>query len=485
MKLIKLKTLITSAFMLLVAGCGGSKQQAMLDTIGSPQPGPATFEALREDMGRAQADKVNLISPERYLEAKKSFDEAERMKSSGQPENQYRGKLEESRKALDAAVAFSLRNKERMAPLMEARESALASDLAKAMPNDLKALEKKYVTLVFDLDRQDTRNRALSSISDLTEDYRKLTIKGMQAKYLGEAMNNLELAKDEGAESVVPKTYRETETSIQKARAYITQAQTPETVGIISELGNAAASQSRRLLVLTRQAKILKGMSAEEISLKTESLLNSAGASLEGKDLRDMSFEAHAAALNESIAQLKNEKSAFVAGTSQLRSDLTQSKTAISELERKTQKYSQLEQREESNKKFETVRELFDEEEAKVYRQGNTLVISLKQINFPVNKSEIPTPSYDLLKKVQTAIRSFAEPSVVVEGHTDSTGSSELNKALSESRAEAVKSYLLSNEVISSEKVVAVGYGSEKPLASNKSNAGRAINRRIDVVIKE
>jgi OOP family OmpA-OmpF porin len=165
--------------------------------------------------------------------------------------------------------------------------------------------------------------------------------------------------------------------------------------------------------------------------------------------------------------------------------EMEESQEKLSELEKKTKDYSELKQKAQKDKTFETVRELFNDDEARVYRQGNSLVISLKKINFGVNKSEIPSPSFDLLKKVQTAINSFSEPTVVVEGHTDSTGDATLNQTLSEKRAEAVKEYFLSNNLMPPERVVAVGLGSEKPLASNKSSEGRAVNRRIDIVIKE
>ena len=51
-------------------------------------------------------------------------------------------------------------------------------------------------------------------------------------------------------------------------------------------------------------------------------------------------------------------------------------------------------------------------------------------------------------------------------------------------RAEAVRDYLIANRTLPDKKIIAVGYGSMRPLASNESAAGRAINRRIDVIVK-
>jgi len=136
------------------------------------------------------------------------------------------------------------------------------------------------------------------------------------------------------------------------------------------------------------------------------------------------------------------------------------------------------------NKLFGKVRSLFNANEAEVYKQGNQLLIRLGAIEFPVGKYVIMPENYGLLSKVQRAIRIFGEPNVVIEGHTDSTGSDELNEHLSEKRAYAVGQYLIANRTLPADRIAAVGYGSIRPLASNKTAKGRAVNRRIDVIIK-
>ena len=91
--------------------------------------------------------------------------------------------------------------------------------------------------------------------------------------------------------------------------------------------------------------------------------------------------------------------------------------------------------------------------------------------------------NYPLLSKVRRAVRTFTDPQVTIEGHTDSTGTSEFNDHLSQQRAESVRQYLLANNVVREDQVVAAGFGSTRPLAPNTTAEGRAANRRIDVVI--
>jgi outer membrane protein OmpA-like peptidoglycan-associated protein len=71
----------------------------------------------------------------------------------------------------------------------------------------------------------------------------------------------------------------------------------------------------------------------------------------------------------------------------------------------------------------------------------------------------------------------------VIEGHTDSQGADNANINLSQERADSVREYLIANLGLSQGRVQSVGYGKVSPIASNETPAGRAQNRRIDVVI--
>lgn len=135
------------------------------------------------------------------------------------------------------------------------------------------------------------------------------------------------------------------------------------------------------------------------------------------------------------------------------------------------------------NQRFLTVRAYFQVDEAEVYKHESQLIIRLKAMHFQVGKSIIASENYELLGKVQKAIHTFEDPRVIVEGHTDATGSEARNMELSQQRAEAVSHYMIANKTLPPENISAVGYGSGRPLASNNTSAGRAINRRIDIII--
>ncbi|MEE9913075.1 MAG: OmpA family protein [Deltaproteobacteria bacterium] len=107
---------------------------------------------------------------------------------------------------------------------------------------------------------------------------------------------------------------------------------------------------------------------------------------------------------------------------------------------------------------------------------------------FDTNKSIIKKNSFKDVDALVDVMKNYPELNVVIEGHTDSVGSAASNKKLSQRRADAVKKYMVSKG-IDANRLSAVGFGLEKPVASNATKEGRAKNRRVeaaaDYVIKK
>ncbi len=104
----------------------------------------------------------------------------------------------------------------------------------------------------------------------------------------------------------------------------------------------------------------------------------------------------------------------------------------------------------------------------------------LRNIYFDFNKASFKKESYDELNKLETMLASNAGMEIEISGHTDNIGSKTYNKKLSQLRANAVKEYLV-NKGIDARRVKAVGYGEERPLASNDDEKeGRELNRRVE-----
>ncbi len=104
--------------------------------------------------------------------------------------------------------------------------------------------------------------------------------------------------------------------------------------------------------------------------------------------------------------------------------------------------------------------------------------ITLEGVNFDFNKSEITVDSRPVLDGVASGLTKHRRVTVEIQGHTDSVGKPGYNLRLSQRRAQAVLDYLVADGV-SPTQLTAKGYGMTQPVASNKTDAGRAKNRRV------
>ncbi|MFI2741558.1 OmpA family protein [Zhouia sp. PK063] len=102
-------------------------------------------------------------------------------------------------------------------------------------------------------------------------------------------------------------------------------------------------------------------------------------------------------------------------------------------------------------------------------------------VNFAVGKATLTEESKTELDKVVNIMNEYSSYNFDVEGHTDSTGSTALNERLSKDRATSVRDYLISKG-IGATRLNAIGFGESKPIADNKTKAGRAENRRVEFV---
>jgi outer membrane protein OmpA-like peptidoglycan-associated protein len=115
-------------------------------------------------------------------------------------------------------------------------------------------------------------------------------------------------------------------------------------------------------------------------------------------------------------------------------------------------------------------------------RTEKGLMMTLGDFVFDSGRSTIKQEAVDNFSKVVNFINTYPNNKVQIEGHTDSTGSNKLNLKLSQLRADAVKNLLIKNG-IQAELISATGMGEELPIADNSSEAGKAKNRRVEIII--
>ena len=99
---------------------------------------------------------------------------------------------------------------------------------------------------------------------------------------------------------------------------------------------------------------------------------------------------------------------------------------------------------------------------------------------FETGKASFIQQTYSVLKSITSILKEYPTAKFSIEGHADEIGSDDFNQKLSEKRASAVKGYLVQNG-IADERLTSAGFGSKMPIDSNKSKAGKANNRRVEV----
>lgn len=105
-------------------------------------------------------------------------------------------------------------------------------------------------------------------------------------------------------------------------------------------------------------------------------------------------------------------------------------------------------------------------------------------VKFDFNKAVVKPNSYADIKNLADFMKQYPQTTTTVEGHTDSVGPDAYNQKLSEKRAGAVKQVLVNQYGVGAGRVSSVGYGKSRPVADNKTEAGRAINRRVEAEVE-
>jgi len=120
---------------------------------------------------------------------------------------------------------------------------------------------------------------------------------------------------------------------------------------------------------------------------------------------------------------------------------------------------------------------------AKVERVGEGIKITFDSgILFDVDKATLKPQSMENLKKLAGILQKYQDTNILLEGHTDNTGSDTHNLELSRARAQSVANYLATLQV-AAPRFTIMGYGEAQPIAANDEVTGRQANRRVDLAV--
>lgn len=460
------------------------------------------FDEASLSMGLAKQAQADVLSPrafgegmESYKAAKKEFDGNGELSDIKEKAAKANTKFQEATEnAKVSSVMFS--------SALSARRDAInaeADDFRKEMwlnaEEEMKGAAEK-------LEKGDA-NRAKEKSIVATDLYRKAELESIKANYLTNAKKLLEKADDDKVDKVAPKT-------IAEAKSLVSQAE-KELLDNRYDTDNArylakeAEYKALLAIYIANQEEILedKGFETEDYLLMSYEPLNQIGQSLNLNlkfakgteepvtEIKNRIAAAHMriASLESSVFNYKMKNDKLMSMQKEQQYIIANMNGKLSDEALKGQKrqlalQSQIDRMEDINEKFENVQQIFNEQEAEVFRQKDNVIIRMIGVSFDVGKSVIKNEDYELLTKVQTAMNLFTDASIVIEGHTDSQGGDDLNLKLSQDRADAVLSYLNANTTVAKSRFSTKGFGESRPIANNETVGGRKVNRRIDIVIK-
>jgi outer membrane protein OmpA-like peptidoglycan-associated protein len=282
-----------------------------------------------------------------------------------------------------------------------------------------------------------------------------------------EARNAMEIAKSRSADKYAPEIFSKAEASLKMAENSL--ARKADKKEIISTARQTVQfSEDARALSVQRQEdeRIANERAAAAATAKAEAEAKAAAEAAEAKEKSDA-----AAAEAKRKADLEAKHQAELAAAKE---EVLRAKEGAAKAEA-----------ERARKAAEDLRAQLLEQFNRVLATRDTprgLVVNMGDVLFDTGKFNLRPPAREALAKLSGIVLAHPGLNLEVEGHTDSTGSDELNQKLSEDRAGAVRGYLV-DQGLGDSSVTAKGFGKSTPVADNSIASGRQQNRRVEIIV--
>lgn len=453
--MISLKKTTLAISFLVFASCASKIKPVEFAADADPN---TEINRLEQDIRTARTEQTDVAAPKSFKMAEQYLAEAQEERADGESAREILEEVGMGRAALESAKKAQELSEKQFSDIMLAREAALAAGASNFQPKDLKKADEDFADLTEDYETQAinqwAQGKEILAFSDVSQNrraslkskYGEIELDSLKGKHLGRAKSMIEMAEKNSASSYAPKSLNLARTKYKDAETVI--ANNRQDIAAIEMAARDANLEAEKLLRVTNTARSAKGLSTEDIALDIE-------------NKKEALSEAEMTA--EQRAQMIKERNSQLAG-------------ALNENQ-------EFRRKAEFDEALVNAQKMFSPNEADVYRQGDKILIRLKSANFVSGRAEVGSAAYPVLGKVKDLLKEVNAEDIMIEGHTDLSGSKAQNMKLSKARAEAVAAYLKSNSELKPEQISTEGFGFEKPLAPNNTKQGRAQNRRVDIIV--
>lgn len=445
------------------------------------------------DAAKAAADSANakLFAPRSYERGMKEYRTAESALERGRNIEVVRSNAADATALFKTAAKAANLAHTALAQVIKSRQDAANAKAPELSPEIWQSAQRKFGDSLRLLESGNLKSAKRREI-EATSLYRDAELVAIKAQYLTETRRLLADADRARVGRYAPITLGKAKQLLANAERELNENRyDTDLPRSLAKQANYEAKHAIYLSEVVRQVRDKK-LTAEQLVLRWEQPLQmiagvaDAVPAMEGgpdrlTDELVVYFQAQANEL-QALQQEKAENEIRLA-------DMEQEMRALdNRLGGATEERAALVQRLEAQarvkQQFAQVEKLFSSAEARVFREGGSVILRLVGLNFDSGASQIKPQNFDLLAKVEKAIDIFPRSELTIEGHTDSHGGDDSNQKLSQQRAESVQQYMVNAMRIPTYRLIATGYGETRPVSSNETAAGRARNRRIDIVIK-
>jgi outer membrane protein OmpA-like peptidoglycan-associated protein len=414
------------------------------------------------DAAKAAADAVDAewLAPRSYERGMREYEDAEKALERGRNIEYVRTNAAEAANYFtDAAKAAQLA-RTALAQALKSRQDAANAQAPKLSPDLWEDAQDKFGDAIRYLETGNLKSAKRREV-EATTLYRDAELVAIKAQYLGETRQLLSEADRRRVGRYAPITLGKAKQLLADAERELNENRyDTDLPRSLAQQANYEAKHAIYLSEIVLKVRD-KDLTPEQLVLLWEEQFRAvAGAADVIPDMHD-GPDRLTAGLVTYIEDIRNEKQA-------LEQENADNQLRLADME----------------EELEQIERMFSNDEARVFRQGNTIIMRLVGLTFDSGSAQLKPANFDLLAKVEKAIDVFPRSELIIEGHTDSHGSDDLNQKLSQDRAESVQQYMINAMRIPSYRLIATGYGETRPVASNETASGREKNRRIDIVIK-
>ena len=464
------------------------------------------FAPLEQKITDAKGQYADIYAPNFFSDGMAAYQAAVKAFRDQEEADEVQEAMQEASEKIEKALDQTKIAQATFPDAWSARMDAIEAEAIKYQPEGWEEAEEAFNDAAQQLERGKLDN-AREDSEEAEALYRKAELDAIKNNYLVNARKLIEQADDQKADKEAPQTFRRAKELLAQAEKDLNENRYDFDAARL--MAQQAEYEAQHAMYLADKVRSLENndVTLEEMLLAAEASVTNIATAADMVAKYDQGMEPPVSRLVNHIIKYQDSTTflanAYASAEQQI-ADLEalneeQRKMAellmkeksdalegqIAEAAKKQEEMARkLAWQDEVKRKFDKAYEIFGEDQAQVFRQGDDVIIRLYGLTFPVGKAEIAPEYYPLLGSVQDAMNLFDNANIIIEGHTDAQGGDKINQELSEKRATAVREYMLASTDLEQETITATGFGESRPIANNETSEGRAKNRRIDVVIK-